>query len=83
LPIYKKFSDHAHTHRFRESLSQHWGENVPNSLRIDIEQAHRIDAELRYLAAHQAQNGASAGLERFENTTARLVKLAFHQLERP
>jgi hypothetical protein len=49
---------------------------------IDIEQAHRIDAELRYLALHQAQNGASVGCERFENTTARLVKLAFHQLQR-
>jgi hypothetical protein len=58
LPIYKKFLDHAHTHRYRESLSQHWGANVPNSPMIDIEQAHRNDAELRQLAVHQAQNKA-------------------------
>jgi hypothetical protein len=49
---------------------------------IDIEQAHRNDTELRQLAVHQAQNRASAGRGRFENTTARLVKLAFHQLGR-
>jgi hypothetical protein len=56
LPIYKNFSDLARTHQFRESLSQRKGANVPNSLKVDIEQAHRNDAELRYLAVHQAQN---------------------------
>jgi hypothetical protein len=51
-------------------------------LKIDIEQAHRNDAELCHLAVHQAQNRGASRLGRFENTTARLVKLAFHQLER-
>jgi hypothetical protein len=50
---------------------------------IDIEQTHRNAAELRNVALHKAQNAALTGLKRFENTTARLVKLAFHQLERP
>ena len=57
LPIYKNSSDLAHTHQFRESLSQRKGANVPNSLKVDIEQAHRNDAELLYLAVHQARNG--------------------------
>jgi hypothetical protein len=50
---------------------------------IDIEQTHRNATELRNFAVHQAQNAALTGLERFKNTTARLGKLAFHQLERP
>jgi hypothetical protein len=56
LPIYKNSSDRARTHQFRESLSQRKVANVPNSLKVDIEQAHRNDAELRYLAVHQARN---------------------------
>jgi hypothetical protein len=48
---------------------------------IDIEQAHREGAELCRLQCIKHEIGAFAGLGRFKNTTARLVKLAFHQLE--
>jgi len=65
LPIYKNFLDRAHTHQFRESLSQRKGANVPNSLKVDIEQAHRNDAELLYLAVHQARNVGMGRLQPF------------------
>jgi hypothetical protein len=46
---------------------------------IDIEQAHLIRAEPGKSACIKRAHGAAERTLRFKNTTARLVKLAFHQ----
>lgn len=54
-----------------KSLSQQGEPNVPNRLKIDIEQAHHKPAELHYLAVHQAQKPStnrSQAFHKYNNT---------------